>query len=311
MPTSLITGGAGFIASHLADRLLEAGHNVVIIDNLSTGKKTNIPAGAQFIERDIRDKKIGEIFAKIHCDFVFHFAAQKNVRHSVQDPCNDADINIIGSLNILEQAVKNKVRKCIFASTGGAIYGDATEIPTTENYPAHPTAPYGISKLATEQYLDYYRTVHKLKSIVLRLANVYGPRQDPAGEAGVIAIFIEQLLQNKQPTIFGDGKQTRDFVYVSDVTHAALSATESRFNGSVNIGTGIETSVNTLYTSLQNLTRKNIAPLHGQLQSGEQLRSCLSPLLAKRILNWQPQITLEEGLKETIQWFTIHSSEKL
>jgi len=305
--TIIVTGGAGFIGSHLVDALIERGDRVVVIDNLSTGKKENINKKAKFYKIDICSPKIGEIFKKEKPEIVFHLAAQINVRKSVENPLFDAKVNILGSLNVIQNFVQLRTSNIkhptfIFASTGGAIYGDAKKIPTPENYPANPISPYGISKLAVENYLKFYKENFGLKFISLRFSNVYGPRQDPRGEAGVVAIFIEKLLKGERPTIFGNGNQTRDFVFVEDVVSACLKAMEYKGKKEIfNIGTGIETSINELYKIISKLLKTKIKPKYAPEKPGDLKRSCLEISLAKRELKWEPKFDLKKGLQKTIK----------
>jgi len=299
----LVTGGAGFIGSHLVDKLIKEGHKVVVIDNLSTGRKENLNPKAKFYKIDICSYRISQIFKKEKPEVVFHYAAQIDVRKSVKDPVEDAKINILGTLNILENCKKYNIRKVIFASTGGAIYGDADIVPTPETYPELPLSPYGIAKLTIEKHLSYYYKVFGLPYVSLRLANVYGPRQNSKGEAGVVAIFCDKMLSKKQPIINGDGKQTRDFVFVDDVVEANISALKKDKVGIFNIGTARETDVNTLFKKLRELTDSKCAKIHGPTLPGEQKRSCLDYSEAKRELGWQPKYSLDEGLRKTVEWF--------
>ena len=313
----LITGGAGFIGSHLTDRLIKKKHKVVVIDNLSTGRKENLnPAffkkggassEAKFYKIDIQSPKISDIFKKEKPDIVFHLAAQIDVRKSVVNSIEDAKINILGSLNILENCKKARVKKIIFSSTGGAIYGEAALVPTPESYPALPLSPYGIAKLTIEKYLNYYHKVFDLPYISLRLANVYGPRQDSRGEAGVVAIFIAQLLKKNKPIIFGSGRQTRDFVFVDDVVDSALEVLNCPDcnNAIYNVGTGIETSINKLYQLISKKIGKETMPIFEPSKQGDLKRSCLDCSKIKKELGWQPKYNLEQGLKETIDWFRV------
>ena len=298
----LVTGGAGFIGSHLVDALIKEGHQVVVIDDLSCGKKENVNPAAKFIELDIRDKKLKDIFEKEKPEIVFHLAAQKNIKISVEDPCLDAEINIVGSLNLLENCRMNKT-KIVFSSTGGAIYGDTKNRPTPENEPEKPVSPYGVAKLAIDKYLYYYQQVFSLPFVSLRYANVYGPRQDPKGEAGVVAIFLEKMLAGEQPVINGDGQQTRDYVYVSDVVNANIKAMKPEVKGIYNIGTGLETDVNELFRKILTLGNFSFKEKHGPAIMGEQLTSSLDTQKAKTVFNWSPKTTLEEGIKMTIEWF--------
>jgi UDP-glucose 4-epimerase len=299
----LVTGGAGFIGSHIIDQLIDNGHEVIIIDNLSTGKKENINKKAKFIKMDICNPKVKAVFKKEKFDYVFHLAAQIDVRKSVEDPITDAKTNILGSLNILENCKNFGVKKVIFSSTGGAIYGDAEIIPTPETYPEKPISPYGICKLSVEKYLYYYHQIFGLNYIALRYGNVYGPRQNSKGEAGVVAIFLDKILSGKQPVINGDGKQTRDYVYVEDVAGANMLALESDKIGIYNVGTARETDVNKLFSILNNNFQNKIKEVHGEAKMGEQARSCLSFELIKKDLGWEPGVGLEEGIGKTVLWF--------
>ncbi len=303
MKTCLVTGGAGFIGSHLVDTLLHKGYRVCVVDNLSTGKKKNINPRALFYKTDIQSSEISKIFKKEKPDFVFHFAAQIDVRKSVADPAKDAETNIIGSLNILENCKHHGVKKIIFASTGGAIYGEANIVPTLESYTPLPLSPYGVAKFSVEQYLQYYLKVFQLPFVVLRFANVYGPRQDSKGEAGVVAIFTGAMLSGKRPIIYGTGKQTRDFVFVDDVVEASLCALKGKQTGIFNIGTGKETTINEIFSVIKNLTKSSAKKIYGPTRSGEQQRSCLDCSLAKKEFGWRPTRTLLQGLEKTVEWF--------
>lgn len=303
MITSLVTGGAGFIGSHIADALLNKGQKVCIVDNLSTGKKENVNPKAVFYELDIESPQLSRVFQKEKPQFVFHCAAQIDVRASVKDPLQDARTNILGSLNVLEQCKTYLVKKIIFTSTGGAIYGDADVVPTSESYLPRPISPYGIAKLAVEHYLEYYFEVFKIPFLALRLANVYGPRQNSKGEAGVVAIFADAMLAKKKPVIFGSGKQTRDFVYVEDVVQAALAAFDSTHKGIFNIGTAKETSVNQVFDILKAFTGFKGKKLYASAKEGEQQRSCLSFERAKTQLKWKPLYDIQEGLEKTVEFY--------
>jgi len=298
-----VTGGAGFIASHIADAYLSLGHDVVIIDNLSTGKRENIPANARFIEMDVNDPGIPALFMEEKFDIVNHHAAQMDVRVSVQDPTYDARINILGGINIYESALRSGVKKIIFASSGGTVYGEQEYFPADERHPTKPISPYGIAKLSNEQYLYYYAHVHGLPSVAFRYANIYGPRQNPHGEAGVIAIFAQKLLRGEQPVINGDGLQTRDYVYVGDVVAANILALQPQMIGAYNIGTGIETDVNTLFGHLRDLTQSTCEEQHAPAKQGEQLRSVLSHERIFASFGWTPKMDLVEGLSKTVDSF--------
>ena len=304
MARILVTGGAGFIGSHVADQLLESGHEVAVVDNLSTGRREFVPAQAQFFHYDINSPEATELIRSWCPEVLVHHAAQMNVRFSVADPVADARENILGSLNLLQASVQAKVKKIIFASTGGAIYGDEAPIPAKETDSPWPESPYGIAKLAVEHYLRYYQREHGLTAICLRYANVYGPRQNGQGEAGVVAIFIEKFLAGAQPIINGDGLQTRDFVYVGDVVAANLQALHYPQSGTFNIGTGRETDILTIYLRLQEIANSPLGPTHGPAKPGEQRRSALDSTLALEQLGWKPSVPLEEGLSRTFAAFS-------
>ncbi len=299
----LVTGGAGFIGSHVAEEFLRAGHEVVILDNLSTGSKGNIPAGARLIEKDIRDPDLEEVFRREKFDAVDHHAAQINVRASVEGPQFDASVNIIGTLNLLQGCKKTGVKKFVFASTGGAIYGEQDYFPADEKHPARPVSPYGIGKLAVEKYLFFYRLDSGLSYVALRYGNVYGPRQNPHGEAGVVAIFLNRMLEGKQPIINGDGRQTRDYVFVEDVARANLLALSQEDCGTFNIGTGVETDVVQIFRALRAAAKSSAPEVHGPPAAGEQKRSVLNAQLARKVLGWKPSLGVEEGMKRTAEWF--------
>lgn len=297
-----VTGGAGFIGSHLVDALIKNGHEVIVIDDLSYGLKENVNQAAKFIKLDIRDKQIKEVFEQEKPEILFHLAAQKDVRISMEKPCLDAEVNIIGSLNLLENCRKNNT-KIIFSSTGGAIYGETENRPTSENEPERPVSPYGVAKLALEKYLHYYQQVFHLSSISLRYSNVYGPRQDPKGEAGVVAIFLDKLLTGQTPIINGDGRQTRDYIFVSDVVESNLRVMEGQGAGIYNIGTSVETDVNQLLENIVTLGGFSVKEKHGPPIFGEQKNSCLAIKKAGQELNWSPKVDLKAGLKITLDWF--------
>jgi len=306
----LVTGGAGFIGSHLVDAFLEAGHTVAIIDDLSTGRERNINPRAEFHRADIRDAAfVEEFFRKGRFDVVCHHAAQMDVRRSVADPVFDASVNVLGVLTLLEASVRHGVKKILFASTGGAIYGEQDYFPADELHPTRPLSPYGVAKLTTEHYLFYYNAVHGLNSVCLRYANVYGPRQNPEGEAGVVAIFVNRMLRGEQPVINGDGSQTRDYTYVGDVVRANLMALSYPGSGVFNVGTGIETDVNVLFRHLRTLTGSRCEEKHGEAKKGEQLRSVLDARKIIRELGWSVSLPLEEGLRRTVEYFRTHGSD--
>jgi UDP-glucose 4-epimerase len=299
----VVTGGAGFIASHIVDAYLEAGHEVHIVDDFSTGQKANVNSKATLHRVDIAENEAAQLIGQIKPDVLSHHAAQMDVRHSVADPTFDARVNILGFINLLEAAKNSGVKKVIFASSGGAVYGEQEVFPAAESHPTHPASPYGVSKRAGELYLSYYHQAFGLPYIALRYANVYGPRQSTKGEAGVVAIFISQLLAEKPPTINGDGKQTRDYVFVGDVVKANVAALETSHLGGINIGTGRETDVVTLCRMLQQRADSKVEALYGPAKTGEQMRSCLDISLAARVLDWRPNIGLEEGLTQTLAYY--------
>jgi UDP-glucose 4-epimerase len=299
----LVTGGAGFIGSHVADALCAAGHTVHVLDDLSSGRRHNVPSQAVFHQVDLRAPDVRTLFEEERYDVLVHHAAQMDVRRSVADPAFDADVNLLGFLNLMEAGRKSGLQKVVFASTGGAIYGEPDYAPQDEAHPMRPLSPYGITKLATERYLYYYQQQYGIGYVALRYANVYGPRQNPHGEAGVVAIFTRRLLAGEQPVIYGDGEQTRDFVYVGDVVRANMAALDYDASGAINVGTGVETDVNTLYRILRDLIAPSFDEVHAEAKPGEQRRSVLGYEKARRTLGWTPTISLEEGLRRTVAWF--------
>lgn len=303
----LITGGAGFIASHIADAYLAAGHQVTIVDDLSGGRRENIPSGAKFHQMDIRDKAVADLIADERFEVINHHAAQMDVRRSVADPGFDASVNVLGFLNVMEAARRNGVKKVIFASTGGAIYGEQDYFPADEEHPLRPLSPYGITKLTTEKYLFFYQQVYGINSVVLRYANIYGPRQNPHGEAGVIAIFATRLIRNEPTVINGDGQQTRDYVFVADVVQANLHALSYQGSDVFNVGTGIEHDVNALFHQLAKSLRPGAPETHGPAKAGEQMRSVITSEKMFRTFGWRPRTTLEDGLRQTAEWFRLHT----
>jgi UDP-glucose 4-epimerase len=301
--TVLITGGAGFIGSHVADLLVAQNYKVTVIDNLSSGSEENLNSQVEFIKLDIRDPQLFELVGRLKPVAIFHLAAQVSVRLSVEDPETDASINILGSINLLKAAAEAEVKKVIFSSTGGAIYGEQDYFPADEEHPSRPVSPYGVAKLATEKYLYYFKHEYGLDFVALRYANVYGPRQDPHGEAGVVAIFSQKLLKGEQAIINGDGTQTRDFVYVEDVARSNLLALQSNYCGALNIGTGLETDVNHLFQLLKHISNCPMQEYHGPAKPGEQQRSVIDYSRANKILPWKPLTELKEGLEKTIAYF--------
>ncbi len=303
MSKILITGGAGFIGSHIQDALLEQGHHVAVVDNLKTGNKKNLNKKATFYQYDILDKKLEKVFAKEQPEIVYHFAAHIEARESAKDPLYDANVNILGSINVLENCRKAGVKKIIFASSGGEVYGDASVIPTDEHYVPAPISPYGIAKFTVEKYLQAYAKLYGIQFVVLRLGNVYGPRQNPKGEAGVIAIFADKMLHGGQPFIHGTGKQTKDYVFVGDVVQAAILAIQAAENGIFNIGTGRETSVLDIFHKLQMVLGVQVAEEHVDLPAIGFARGCLAIEKAKQELGYAPAYDLDKGLDVTVDWF--------
>jgi UDP-glucose 4-epimerase len=299
----LVTGGAGFIGSNITDEYIRLGHNVIIVDNMSTGVKEFINPRAVFYEIDIRSDDLSEVFTKHKIDVINHHAAQIDLRKSVESPKFDVDVNVVGSINLFELAVKYKVKKVIFASTGGAIYGEHDYFPADEAHPTRPYAPYGINKLAVEKYLFYYYHVYGLDYVVLRYANIYGPRQNPFGECGVIAIFTDKLLKGVLPVINGSGEQTRDYVYVKDVVKANVLALDSLNPTVYNIGTSRETSVNYIFAKVNELAGTGFKENHGPAKKGEQLRSVLSYEKIKNELGWKPDVDINRGLELTLDYY--------
>ncbi len=300
----LVTGGAGFIGSHVVDRLLKAGHAVAVVDDLSTGHREFVDPRATLHVADVRSPRLAEVFEAERPDAAIHLAAQAEVRRSVEDPALDAAINIGGTLNVLTCCRQYRVTRVIYAGTGGAVYGDAAVLPTPEDHPKRPESPYGISKLVAEHYLAGWEALYGVGGIALRYANVFGPRQNPLGEAGVVAIFSHRILRREPITINGDGEQTRDYVYVEDVADANLRALErTEVSGPVNIGTGVETSVNVLLKRLEAAAGVKAEASHGPAKPGEQRRSVLDASQAKRVLGWTPHVTLDEGLHRTVSYF--------
>ena len=299
----LVTGGAGFIGSHIVDRYISLGHEVVIIDNLSTGKSEFINPKARFYKRDIRDSKIKKIFKKEKPDIVNHHAAQIDIRKSVTDPVCDAEINILGSLNIIQTCLEYNVKKIIFASSGGAVYGTPNSLPVPETHLLQPTSPYGVAKHCTENYLIALTTYAKLNYAILRYANVYGPRQNPLGEAGVCAIFINKMFNNQICTIYGHGEPIRDYVYVQDIVDINVIALNKINRAVYNLGTGIGTKVSEIHQLLQQIIGTNNKPESKPLRTGELKEIYLDCTRAKEELGWVSQINLKEGLQKTVNFF--------
>lgn len=299
----LVTGAAGFIGSQIADAFIADGHDVCIIDNLSTGNENNINPKAHFFKCDICSPDVIKIFEKENFEVVNHHAAQIDVRKSVSDPIFDANVNILGTINLLQSCIKTGVKKIMFASTGGAVYGEQQYFPADENHPTNPVSPYGITKLTTEKYLFFYKIEYGLNFTILRYANVYGPRQNPLGEAGVVSIFTNKLLKNENPIINGNGEQTRDYVFVEDVVKANVLNLNNESSDIFNIGTGIETSVNELFAKLNQISEGSAQEKHGPAAKGEQLRSVITSEKLYKKFEWKPSIRINEGLKITYDYF--------
>ncbi len=299
----LVTGGAGFIGSHVVDAYVVAGHEVLVVDDLSTGHRENLNPKARFHQLDITDPQVVQLIRDERPAVLNLHAAQMDVRRSVADPLFDARVNILGAINLLEAARKANVRRVLFVSSGGAVYGEQEAFPAPESHPTNPVSPYGVSKRAGELYAFFYQAEYQLPFVALRYANVYGPRQDPHGEAGVVAIFSGKMLRGEAVTVNGDGKQTRDYVYVGDVARASLLALEHTASGPFNIGTGVETDVNTLARLLADATGSRSEIRHGPAKQGEQRRSVIDCTRAARELGWRPEVSLADGLGRTVEFF--------
>ncbi|MCK4362887.1 MAG: NAD-dependent epimerase/dehydratase family protein [Dehalococcoidia bacterium] len=299
----LVTGGAGFIGSHLVEALIERGDEVVVVDNLSTGCRENVNPQTELYELSVGDLGLADIFERERPDIVSHHAAQIDLRRSVAEPLFDAQENILGSLNVIVNSVRYGVRNFIYASSGGAVYGEPQYLPVDENHPINPTSQYGVSKHTVEHYLHSYALQYGLNYVVLRYPNVYGPRQNPLGEAGVVAIFARQMLGGERPTIFGSGDKTRDYTHVSDVVSANLLAMEQGKNAICNIGTGVETSDQEIFDALAAALGYDSAPLYTSVRPGEIQRICLDWSKAERELGWRPQLLLKEGIAKTVAYF--------
>jgi len=299
----LVTGGAGFIGSHVVDAVVAAGHDVLVVDDLSTGRRENLNPKARFHQLDIVDPKVVELIRDERPAVLNLHAAQMDVRRSVSDPLFDARVNILGTVNLLEAARKANVRRVMFVSSGGAAYGEQEAFPAPETHPTNPVSPYGVSKRAGELYAFFYQAEYHIPFVALRYANVYGPRQDPHGEAGVVAIFAGKMLRGEPVTVNGDGKQTRDYVFVGDVVQANLAALEREPCGAVNIGTGVETDVNRLAQLMLEASASGSELRHGPAKAGEQRRSVIDHAKAAERLGWRPSVPLAEGLRRTVEWF--------
>jgi UDP-glucose 4-epimerase len=307
----LVTGGAGFIGSHLADALLDAGHRVVVFDDLSTGKRERVPAAARFVEGDLRSFDLAGLLGQERIAAVFHHAAQIDVRKSVEDPVFDAEVNVLGTIRLVQACVVAGTRQLVFASSGGAIYGDPQGFAAAEDHPTNPVSPYGTAKLAGEKYLQCLSHGTPLVVTLLRYANVYGPRQDCSGEAGVVGIWMNRLLAGRDAVIYGDGGQSRDFVYVGDVVAANLAAFRKKAAGVFNIGTGVETTVNDLYGHVAAACGSPRPARREAGKPGEQRRSVLDVARARAALGFTASVTLPEGLRRTAAWFRDAASRAL
>jgi UDP-glucose 4-epimerase len=299
----LVTGGAGFIGSHLVDALVDRGENVLVLDDLSSGKREYVNPKARFSEVDVRTPEAQAAVREYDPEVIFHLAAQKSVPDSLKHPRKDVDINLVGLCNLLEAIPGSSLKKFIFISTGGAMYGDDASLPAAETQPAQPSSPYGISKYASEQYLAVWSKLHKFQATILRPANVYGPRQDPFGEAGVIAILAKRAVEKQPMRVFGTGKHTRDYVFVLDVVRAFLGALDEDVTGTFNIGSGVETSVLDIIQNLSNVIGGELSVDHQPEVVGEMARSSLDARQAHAVLHWQPKTSLEEGIHKTYDWF--------
>ena len=311
MTKAVVTGGAGFIGSNLVDRLVDDGLGVLVIDDLSKGHvgrlaEARSQGGVTFHQLDIRSGELAMVFERFGPEVIFHLAAQAGVRPSVEDPLHDADVNVLGTINVLEAARLSGARRVVFASSGGAIYGDSAKLPAQEGNVKHPDSPYGISKKIVDDYFRFYRQAYEIDSVLLALSNVYGPRQDPYGEAGVVAIFSKAMLEGRRPAIFGDGTQTRDYVFVDDVVDAFARAMNLGDGLLFNIGTGIETSVTELYDLVARHADFGQPPRYEEPKPGDLQRSVVDPDRAARHLGWKAWTSLDEGIRQTVDWFRNH-----
>jgi UDP-glucose 4-epimerase len=297
------TGGAGFICSHIVDAYVQLGHEVTVIDDLSSGRRENLNPKARFVQADVRSPEAARVIEELRPDVLNHHAAQMDVRKSVADPRFDADVNLLGLINLLEASRKAGVKRVVFASSGGAAYGEQDVFPAPESHATRPASPYGVAKVASELYLSCFQQMYGLPFVALRYANVYGPRQNPHGEAGVVAIFASRALAKQPCTIYGDGLQTRDFVFVADVVRANVAALTTDFVGAVNIGTGREIDINTVYAQIARAAGFPTPATHAPGKIGEQRRSSIDPAFASKVLSWRPEVGFETGIDRTVSWF--------
>ena len=305
----LVTGGAGFIGSNVADGFIAQGYQVVVVDDLSSGYERNVPDRAIFYQVDITDEGLEEVFQKEHPDTVVHHAAQIDVRKSIEDPMYDARVNVLGSLNVIRQSLRHGVKKIIYASTGGAVYGEPEYLPADEDHPIRPLCQYGVTKHTVEHYLYLYRHHYDLDYTVLRYPNVYGPRQDPLGEAGVVAIFTEALMHGRRPTIYGDGTHTRDYVFVGDIAAANRLALQRGGGRILNLGWGREISVNDIFKALKKNLSSDVEPIYGEERLGEIHRICLDSSRAREALGWKPEVSLDQGIGRTVEYYRRHPDQ--
>lgn len=296
----LVAGGAGFVGSHVVDSLLASGHQIAVIDDISTGNRNNLSGEVELIEMDLRSDALEAVFQRLRPQIVFHLAAQASVPRSMADPLEDARINVLGTINLLERSRSAGVRRVVYSSTGGALYGEPEQVPCTEEHPIRPLSPYGLSKYIGEKYVDLYGRLYGLEYVILRYANVYGPRQDPFGEAGVVAIFAQRMINGENVIVFGDGTQERDFVYVGDVARANLLALEMGNGCALNIGSGIGVSINSLFQRLCESTGYIRQPTYTEPRMGDVYKITLSCSLARCKLDWEPKFPLEEGIRLTV-----------
>jgi len=309
MVNVLITGGAGFIGSHIQDSMLSKNHKTIIVDDLSTGHRRNLNVESTFFELDIRDDALRDVFDSQRPDIVFHLAAQMDVRRSVREPTYDADVNIVGSIKLMELCREFGTKRIIYASTGGAIYGEPSYMPADEKHPVSPMCQYGISKHTVEHYLELYHKNYGLSYLALRFPNVYGPRQDPHGEAGVVAIFSLLMLRGKQVTIFGDGSKTRDYVFINDIVKACEIGIETDVVGVYNLGWGSEVTDFDIYDTVRRHAESEIPPIYAPTRLGEVERICLNASLAREVLKWEPTVALDEGIKSAVSFYRDHMEE--